>query len=193
MYLNKVGIVGNYYGVAYLHELITELFQVALSEGLHKMYDEKLSAVAELYVIYVFQRKVVVLWGDSFLLLCHIIVYGISVHHHLKAAVYGHKTLAAAVHHARFLEHRQQLRRLPQGFLAAFYHYVDKAEHVCALIELALYRSAYHARNGKYGSFLGLHHRLVGGLGTHAQRVGQQLRVHLLTALQRLCKAAEYL
>ena len=129
----------------------------------------------------------------SFLLLCHIIVYGISVHHHLKASVYGHKTLAAAVHHARFLEHRQQLRRLPQGFLAAFYHYVDKAEHVCALIELALYRSAYHARNGKYGSFFGLHHRLVGGLGTHAQRVGQQLRVHLLTALQRLCKAAEYL
>ena len=192
VYLYKSAVMGRHHRIAYLHKLIPKFFKILLGEGIHKVYHKKLGAVAELDVVYIFKSQGFVVDGSGFLHL-HIILYGVAVHNHLEAAEYGDKALAAAVHNACFLKNGQQFGCQLKGFLTAFHHNVYKSEYICTMIELALNCGAYHAGYGEYGAFLGLHYRLVSGVGAHAQCAHQQLGVHFVLAVQSPGHAAEYL
>ena len=150
------------------------------------MYYEKFRAIAELYIVKRFKIRAFFAarytCGILHLRCKNVFINVLPVYNHFKAAKYGNKALAARVHNARFLKHRQKLRREPQRTLAFVYHNVYKLIKVCTLVRFLGNGFRHHARNSKHCAFLGLHNGLIRSLGPGSERSGKVFRRHFFFA-----------
>ena len=149
------------------------------------MYYEKFRAIAELYIVKRFKIRaffIACYLGSILLRRGNVFINFLAVYNHLKAAKYGNKALAAGIHNARFLKHRQKLRREQQRTLAFVYHNVYKLIKVCTLVRFLGNGFRHHARNSKHCAFLGLHNGLIRSLGPGSERSGKVFRRHFFFA-----------
>ncbi len=117
----------------------------------------------------------------------------LAVQRELKAFVDGQQSLAAGVHHARFFEHGQQVRRVDERLFAALEDLVHQAVYVCALLLQRIHVLRNLAGHGENRAFLRLHHGLVCRFAALGQRGGEQLRVHEIRAFERAREPAKQL
>ena len=114
---------------------------------------------------------------------------GLAVEDLAHALKDDHDALAACIHNAGFLQHRQQVGGVLQRFLAGGHHDVPQLGHILFAAGSSFLGS--DAGNGQDGAFGGLHDSFVSALDALLQCSHDVGGVSLLFALQSFGEAAE--
>ena len=128
MNLDKIIACRHDNGIAYANEMVTQSFEVLLTEAVDKTDDKEFRAVSELDI-----------FGGKMLEICAFFLFDrfflfrffrqfrnlLAQKCGAESMIHGQQTVSAAVYNACFLQNREQVRRIVKRFLT----YVDHDIH----------------------------------------------------------------